>query len=269
VATSPDRERLASYVLGANDDIWLYDIQRHLPTRFTFAGGNNWYPLWSLDGKYIVYTAERGAAPNLFWKPADGSASEERLARGTYVQVATSWSPDGKLLAFHQGNASGNTDIWTLPMGGGRTPIPFLQTKFNEDFASFSPDGRWITYSSNESGTSEIFAAPYPKGNTKLQISIGGGAFPFWIKRNGGEEIIYYDFTRKAMMRVPMTPSSVVRPGRAEVLISLPEHPLWRPDVSPDGEHIVVVIAGEQTHLTKLVVAVNWFEELKKQLAAK
>ena len=269
VEVSPDREHIASYMLAANDDIWVYDIQRHLSTRFTFGGGNNWYPRWTPDGKHIVYTAERAAAPNLFWKSTDGSGTEERLARGPYTQLATSWSPDGKLLAFHQSNAAGNFDVWVLAMEGDRTPRPFAQTKFNEEFASFSPDGRWLAYQSDESGQPEIYAVPFPKGDGKWRISPGGGTFPCWVKGKSGEEIIYFNSDDHRFLRVPITFTPDLHPGRAEELFRLPDNPLYMPDISPDGEQIAVVLPGQQTRLTKLVVVVNWFEELKKQLASK
>jgi len=267
VAISFDRQRIATYISAANDDIWVYDIQRHLPTRFTFGGGNNWYPLWTPDGKRIIYAAERGGPANLFWKSADGGGTEERLATGPTTQYPTSWTSDGKLLAFHQANATGNSDLWILPLEGGRTPRPFLQTRFNEEFASFSPDGHWLVYQSNESGQPEVYAVPFPKGEGKSQISTGGGMHPHWTK--AGREIIYYKPSTMSFMRVPVTLSPGLHPGNAEELFRLPDAPFYMPDVSPDGEHIAVVLAGQQLQVTKLIVVVNWFEELKKQLAAK
>ena len=267
VAVSPDRGRVAYYRLAANDDIWTYDLKRHMGTRFTFAGGNNWYPLWSPDGKHLVYTAERGGPPNLFWKPVNGTGPEERLATGASTQYATGWSHDGRFLAFHQANDEGNTDIWILPMEGDRKPRRFLGTKFDESFASFSPDGRWLAYTSNESGQSEVYVTAFPSGEGKWQVSIDGGMYPKWTK--GGSEMIYLDQINESMVSVPVVYSPEFHPGKGNVLFQLSSEPEFVPDVSPDGERIAIAHRGKQAQITKLIVVVNWFEELRKQLAAK
>jgi Tol biopolymer transport system component len=264
VALSPDRQRIAAYMNAANDDVWVYDIQRRLRTRFTFGGGNNWYPLWTPDGKHIVYTAERGGPANLFWRSVDGSAMEQRLARSGEAQYPTSCSSDGRYLAFHQVNSAGNFDIWTLRLDGDRTPRAFLYSQFDESFASFSPDGHWLCYQSNESGQFEVYAVPFPQGEGKWQISTGGGISPSWVK--GGREIIYYKPTTKSFMRVPITYTPDVHPGQSEELFRIRSAPIYLPNVSPDGEHIAVDLPGPQSQLTKLIVVVNWLEELKKQL---
>jgi Tol biopolymer transport system component len=197
----------------------------------------------------------------------DGTGPEERLASGASTQFANGWSHDGRFLAYHQANEAGNTDVWILPMGGDRKPRRFLGTKFDESFASFSPDGRWLAYSSNESGEWEVYATSFPGGEGKWQISTGGGTNPTWTK--GGSEIIFYNSRRHGMMSVPITYSPDLHPGKGSELFQLSSDPDYVPDVSPDGEHIAVAQRGKQAQITKLIVVVNWFEELKKQLAAK
>jgi len=267
VSISPDQNRLAYYQQAANDDIWIYDVQRRIRTRFTFAGGNNWYPLWSLDGKHLVYTAERGGPPNLFWKPTDGTGEEERLATGLMTQFATGWSPDGKFLVYHQPNDEGDADVWILPIEGDRKPRAFLHSKFDELSASISPDGRWMAYESNESGKYEVYATSYPKGEGKWQISTGGGNAPSWTK--GGAEIIYLNYEDLSFVKVPISYTPDLHPGRGEKLFELPDPPIYSPHVSADGERISVALPGKRSRVSSLVVVVNWFEELKKQLGTK
>ena len=264
IALSPDRNRIATYMNAANDDVWVYDIRRRLGTRFTFGGGNNWYPLWTPDGRHIIYTAERGGPANLFWRSVDGSAPEQRLAASGEAQYPTACSLDGRFVAFHQMNSAGNADIWTVQLDGDRTPRAFLHSRFDESFAAFSPDGRWLCYQSNESGQFEIYAVPFPRGDGKWQISTGGGISPSWVK--GGREIIYYRPSTKSFMRVPIAYAPDVHPGESEELFRIRSEPVYLPNVSADGEHIAVVLPGPQSHLKNLVVVVNWFEELKKQL---
>jgi len=267
VSLSPDRRRIATYMNAANDDVWVYDIQRHLRTRFTFGGGNNWYPIWTTDGRHIIYTAERGGAANLFWRSVDGSGTEQRLATCPEAQYPTSCSTDGRFLAYHQLSAAGKFDIWVLPLNGGGAPRRFLHSPFDESFASFSPDGHWLCYQSDESGQFEVYAVPFPKGEGKWQISTGGGISPSWVK--GGSEIIYYRPSTKSFMRVPISYDPDVRPGESLELFRLGSTPIYLPDVAPDGEHITVTLPGPQSQLTKLVVVVNWFEELKKAVKSR
>jgi serine/threonine-protein kinase len=257
---SPDRQRVAAQHYAANDDIWIHHVERDIQTRFTFAGGNNWYPIWMPDGNQIVYTSERDGAANLFIRSTDGSGTERRIAQSPFRQICESVSQDGKILSFRQDNEERKGDIWTVGIDEGSTPKPFLQTRFNEHTGRISPDSRWMAYASDESGGLEIFVRPFPAGQGKWQISIGGGSHPFWSK--GGKEILYIapDLTVNA---VPIDYNPGFRPGRSIKLFKLPKAPI-DVDVTADGERIATTSYGERVHISELVVIVNWFEELRR-----
>jgi Tol biopolymer transport system component/predicted Ser/Thr protein kinase len=257
---SADRKRVAAQLFAANDDIWTFDVERQLPTRFTFAGGNNWYPLWTPDGKNLVFTAEREGSPNLFIKSADGTGTEKRLARSPYRQWPRSFTPDGKTLLYEEGNKDANSDLWTLSLDGSRPPAPVLNSRFNEVQGVISPDGRWLAYCSNESGGPEVYVRPFPAGDGKWQISTSGGQDPKWTK--GGREIVYLSSDR-GITSVPVDYTGAFRPGRGSVLLRLAKDPT-DVDVSPDGERITVSTFGDAVDIDRLVVVLNWFEELKR-----
>ena len=148
---SPDGQKIATDINAANDDIWVYNIPRGTLTRLTFAGGNNNFPIWSSDGNSIVYAGEKGKYPNLYKRALDGSGTEEQLTTDSNTKVPVSMSPDGKYLSFEQ-----NGDLWILPMEGDHKPFPLVQSPANEHGGIFSPDGRYVAYSSDQSGKSEV-----------------------------------------------------------------------------------------------------------------
>ncbi|MBF8295159.1 MAG: serine/threonine protein kinase [Bacteroidetes bacterium] len=261
---SPDGQKLATTIQAANDDIWIYHTLRKTLTRFTFGGGNSSFPIWSPDGKYVVYAAERGTVVDIFRKPWDGSRAEERLSNGLSVSEISSYAPDGKTIAFVQ-----NGDIWMLPLDGDRTPRPFLNAAANEATPRFSPDGRWLAYSSNESGNDEVYVVPYPRGEGKFQISSGGGAVPFWT-RDGKELFFVTSGTQNRrrrgsgmIMSVQITGTAPFDYSAERVVATLPST-ITVTDIAANGQQFVVTafraqLAGQ----SDLTVVLEWFEDLK------
>ena len=128
-------------------DIWLIDIARNTPSRFTFDPSWDFAPVWSPDGSRIVFSSTRDGGPNLYVKPASGTSNEELLFKSSSLKTPTDWSSDGKIILYSERNAKGKDDIWVLALEGDRTPRPFLQDEFNKGGAKFSPDGKWVAYS--------------------------------------------------------------------------------------------------------------------------
>ena len=194
----------------------------------------------------------------------------ERLTTGARVQNLTSWSGDGQLLAFFEPGTNTQRDIWVLQMSDRKVQL-FLQTPFNEGAASFSPDGHWLAYLSNESGRPEIYVQPYPGPGGKWQISTDGGTEPLW-NRNG-RELFYRSGNR--MMAVQVSTQPTFSAGKPAMLFEKEYAASQFPatgiayDVSPDGQRFLMVKEIEQSSsATQINVVLNWFEELKRRVPA-
>ena len=178
---SPDGQRLALEVTeGSGTDIWVYDWQRDTMTRLTFTGNAN-APLWSPDGRYIAF---RALGEGMSVTRSDGSGKPQPLTQSKNLQNPWSFTPDGKRLAFYETGSKTLNDLWTVPLesdsAGLRAGKPevFLQTPANERYPSFSPDGRWMAYASDESGTFQVYVRAFPDKGGKWQISNSGGTYP-------------------------------------------------------------------------------------------
>ncbi|MBZ5662512.1 MAG: protein kinase [Acidobacteriia bacterium] len=271
---SPDGRRVAVAIEEQETQTWLYDLSRETLTRLTFDGIANYNPVWRPDGKRIAFQSSKEGRLNIFWQLADGSGGLERLSTSEYNNAPNSWSPDGQLLAFIQINPTTGYDIWVLRMddpstGSGqvRKAQPFLQTPFNEGAPRFSPDGRWLAYTSDESGRNEIYVQPYPGPGGKSQISTDGGTEPVW--NPNGRELFYRSGDK--MMAVEIATQPGFAAGKARMLFEgqyVPT-PATFPnyDVSPDGQRFLMLKAAEQaTAPNQINVVLNWFEELKQKV---
>jgi serine/threonine-protein kinase len=270
---SRDGRKLAVGIAEQETQIWLYDLSTEALSRFTFEGNTNTNPTWTPDGKWIAFQSNKEGPPDLFWQLADGSGGLERLTISEHTQVPTSWSPDGQMLTFFEVDPSTQRDIWVLRMGDPsagsgqvRKVPPFLQTRFDESAARFSPDGRWLAYLSNESGRYEIYVQPYPGPGGKWQISTEGGSEPVW--NPNGQELFYRSGGK--MMAVDITTQPGFARGKPRVLFEgqYEPTPATTPnyDVSPDGQRFLMLKPSEQEAPTQINVVLNWFEELKRRV---
>jgi eukaryotic-like serine/threonine-protein kinase len=268
---SPDGRRIAVSTGLPGTPIFLYDLSRETLTRFTFEGTFNQFPNWTPDGKRIAFDSNlQGPVVNLFWQLADGSGGLERLTTDEFSNWPTSWSPDGQLLAYVEGNPTTAWDIWVLRMSD-RKAQPFVRTPANEGGPRFSPDGRWMAYASDESGPWEVYVQPYPGPGGKWQISTGSGTEPVW--NPNGKELFYRSGDK--MMAVDIATQPGFSTGNPHTLFEGPYQlslsPIAAYDVSADGQRFLMVKPDEQissTSLTQIVVVLNWFEELKQKVPA-
>jgi Tol biopolymer transport system component len=265
---SPDNKNLAvSIPTGSNTDIWLYDVARGLPTRFTSDPASDFEAVWSPDGRTIVFSSSRKGHLDLYRKSANGLGAEEPLYMDNLAKRALSISPDGKFLLYHAaGDLKTGRDLWILPdplgKSGAAKPYPFLRTEFNEGNGKFSPDGHWIAYESDETGRTETYVAPFPGPGAKRQISTTGGLQPRW--RADGKEIFYIAPDQKLMAAEVTIKGGEIQTGEVRALFG----PVligdgYQYDVSADGQRILAV-TPRQNAAEPLTIVQNWPAGLKK-----
>ena len=266
LSLSPDGREIAMTVEGASWNIWVYHLDRGTLTRLTFENDNR-DPLWTPDGKRVVYTSLRNGLYGLYWRPADGSGPEELLSASKNWVFANSWSADGRFLAFGQQDAETGFDILILPVGGDRKPYPFVRSSFREWFGEFSPDGRWIAYESNESGRSEVYLRPFPGPGGKWQVSTEGGARPEWSR--DGRELFYFESDR--MMRVTVDSGHALAVGRPELLFPCNCLNSGRYyEVTPDAKHFLLIQNAQPVSpVAQINLVLGWGSELERQMREK
>ena len=260
---SPDGQRIAATIRGESNDVWVYDIAGQTLTRVTFEG-NNQFPIWTPDGKRVTFRATRGGTRNIWWTPVDGSGTDEQLTSGDHNQTPDFWSPDGQMLVYRDSDLVTRDDLWVLPLEGERKARPILQTPFSERGARISTDGQWLAYFSDESGQYEIYVQSFPGLGGKRQVSTEGGREPAWARN--GRELFFRN--RNKMMAVDIQTQPTFSTGKPRLLFEISPSLLAFSrmfDVTPDGQHFLMVKLSEQElPATQLIVVQNWFEELKR-----
>ncbi|MBL7185383.1 MAG: serine/threonine-protein kinase [Phycisphaerae bacterium] len=267
---SPDGESLlvVETQTEPKPHLWVFDLARGSKRRFTDERGDTYWGIWSPDGKQIVFNSSLGGATmDLYSKPADGSAQEKRLTEGTLTLVPKSWADDGKTLIITQA-VGPNTgfDIEILPYEAAGTPQPLINTRFNEFHPTISPSGRWLAYSSDESGRAEIYIKPYPGPAGAIPVTTDGGREPVWDPSE--KELYYRDDNGDKLFKVSVLTEPAVQVGSPELLFegrffgSLN----WgrNYDISPKGDFFVLIEEGETQPATQINVVLNWSEELKR-----
>jgi Tol biopolymer transport system component len=243
------------------------DIARGATSRLTFSAGEDESPVWAANGSRVAYGGSVLIGRRLLnWKRADGGGSEETLWEGGTHTHLSSASADGMLLAFTDYDSISSGDIWTLPLTGERKPRLFLKTPFNEYDAKFSPDGRWLAYTSDESGRTEVYVQAFPGPGGKWQVSVNGGHSPVWARN--GRELFYRNASHTLAVSVPA--GATFSPGTPQTLFSgeFSETPRLEAnyDVAPDGRFLVVKGTKTAGLITSYIVVLNLMEELKSRI---
>jgi len=260
---SPDGGRVAlGMVRGASQDIWIADLVRGSTSRLT-TDGDAVSALWSPDGNEVVYTSSEPGQYNLFRKRVYDSAAPMRLTESAHAQIATSWSPDGRRLLFNDVDPMTRIDVWQLSLDDARKLSPILKTAAREQSATFSSDGKWIAYQSDESGRFEVYVQSYPDPAERRQVSTDGGIQPWW-SRDGrelvyasGDEVLSVSFDAKGL-----------RLGKPQRLFRASFVAKPRPigGLTPDGRRFLLLDDVVPDPRPPLTVVVNWFQELRQRV---
>jgi serine/threonine protein kinase/Tol biopolymer transport system component len=252
-ALSPDGGRI---VVRIGRDLWLHDLKRSSWNRLTFSGYNA-YPVWTHDGRGIVYSSNQGGDLDIYLLSVTGTGSPTRLLQRPSLQVPCSVAPDGTV-GFVETQAT-SRDIWVL--SPDQKLSPFLTTPFYEGMCRFSPDGRYIAYTSDESGRREVYVQPFPGPGEKVAISTNGGTYPVWSR--DGSELFFRQ--GDAMMVVDVKTSPVFSASRERQLFASTDFGFRIDfDVSADGKHFLMVHRDPGSWPTQLQVVLNWFDEVHR-----
>ena len=270
VALSPDAKSLAVTVLkGTAQDIWVKQIPTGPFSRVTFGDTAHFRGAWTGDGRSVVYISDLGAgAGEPVLRRADGTGAPEVLLRSKSVSFGQAVpTRDGRWLVLRRSTAEqGAGDLYAVKIGD-TTLVPLVTTPAVEMSPAVSPDGRWLAYSSDESGTAEVYVRPFPDAATaRWQVSSNGGTNPVW-SRDGRE--LFYLSGRGEMASVPIKPGPTFNPGEPTPLFSVGPFTVNGNagvfDVSPDGKRFLMIRPVAGLGETELVVVQNWFEELKQR----
>jgi len=243
---------------AGNIDLWVHDLERGTASRFTFAAGGDGGPLWARDGESIIYTSGLEGTNSLVRKAASGTGATETLLTSDAPVIAGAITPDGKHLLYMTTGENTSWDIMALPLDGSGEVFPLLNSEFVEVRPSFSPDGRWFAYNSNESGKMEVYVRQFPGPGGQWQISTDGGSEAIWSA--DGREIFYIDSGRN-LVSVPVATGATLEAGLPEMLFDPPIFPVTQREryvATRDGEKFLMLSTTSGVSVRPTTVVLNW-----------
>ncbi len=248
---SPDGRRAG---VTNGPDIWIVDLARAMPTRFAATMSTEATMVWSPDGRQMAYVSKQTGRSEIFVGSPDGAGTPELVpTTDALFKYVEDWSPDGRFVVFRTVSPSTQGDLWLLPMTGDRKPQPYLVSAYAERNARVSPDGGWLAYESDESGTTEVYVQSFPNPGKKVRVSSDGGSFPSWSRR--GKELLY--FSRDGTLTsVPVEAGAEFRPGERRPLFKASDL-VTGAEVSADGERFLVSESAEAPR-REIGLFVNW-----------
>ena len=256
---------------GKDRVVWIYDLDGKSAVRRLTFGGKNGFPIYSADGKRIIFSSDRDGGSALFWQAADGSGTPERLTKpvvGRDFQHPEAVSPDGRVLTLDK---AGNS-IWVLELDGDRTPkeLAYSQSRGDSFATTFSRDGRWIAY--HDLG--QVYVEPYPPTGARYLVTKDGGVTPVWSA--DGKELFFMKNGLLQAVSVRTQPTVTFSLPAALPITGIARDPGANRiyDVTPDGKQFVVLLppgatSGDARQTLQIQVVLNWLEELKARMPVK
>ena len=279
VQLSPDGRTVAFDIYDAssrNRDIWLFDPARGRKTRFTFDPSVDEVPIWSPDGKRILFHSDRKGHYDLYVKTTSGAGVEESLYESPLPETPFDWSSDGKFISFGTTDPKSQSDLWIFPLEGERRPFVFLQTDFDEQAGMFSPDTRWIAYESNESGNYEVYIRPFIGADGKIalnetrkwQVSANGVAVASSLRwSRDGKQLYYVSSDNRMMVADVKSDGETLDIGTLTPLFEMPSKgwSCFFSDVTADGKRFLLASAFGGHSSPPLTLVTHWEKELTKK----
>jgi Tol biopolymer transport system component len=267
--SSNGRKALVDRYVRENRDIYMIDAETGSTDRFTFDPAAEGWAVWSPDGSQVIFTSERTNMGDLYKKSSSGG-KEELFCESPLRKFPMDWSPDGRHFLYVDSNPKTFLDIWVKPLFGDGKPFEFEKTSYEEGDAQFSPDGRWVAYQSNQSGTFEIWVKAFPDTGYKQQITDGGGIEARW---NGNGKELFYIARDGKMMAIPIQAGGqslqkgspialfqtrIVQGGDPSV------HPKQQYAVTRDGQRFLINTIVDESTARPITIVTNWARALRK-----
>jgi eukaryotic-like serine/threonine-protein kinase len=255
--------RRSGSTMTFSSDIWVLDLARGgQPQRITDDPAAEFDPIWSRDGRTLVFNSNRAGPFALYRRPADGSGIDERIAAHDVGLTTPDWSPVADVLLYTVDSDGGRPDIWMLPIGSGATPSPFLAAAYREHQPAFSPDGRWVAYTSSVSGRDEVYVRAFTGDTRQFAVSLEGGSAPRW--RGDGREIFFLAPDR-SMMAAPVetTGMRIDPPVRlfGTQLDLTNGHPYV---VTSDGQRFLFGVPEGAASVSGVSIVTNWLAAVRR-----
>ncbi|HKH70702.1 MAG TPA: protein kinase, partial [Vicinamibacterales bacterium] len=260
IALSPDGKRIAFDRYSSTDqDVWVYDIERQLSSRFTSQGPFNNVPVWAPDSGTIAFATGRNGGVDIYQRKVGVTGDDDAVLRVNAIPILfpSDWSPDGKYLMYYRTDTKTRLDTWVLPLFGDRTPMKILGTPYNESQGQFAPDGKSFAFVSDESGQQQVYLQSFPSSTRRGQVSTGGGTQPRW--RPDGRELFYLAPDGK-MMSVSIRGNDTLETDAPRPMFNTPlDSRALRQTyaVAPDGQRFLLQMPSASSSST-LTVVLNW-----------
>jgi Tol biopolymer transport system component len=263
LAISPDGRQavFVQSVSPSESSLWLVDLARGGASRLSTGAGRNDTPVWSPDGSRVVWASDRTGPQNIYVKNLHDAAPEQLLwGSDLPFKGPVAWSPDGSKLLLVQLDPESAQNIYLLDASGKTPPTPFVIGPTRESLATVSPDGRWVAYSSDESGRFQLYVQPFPGPGRKVQVSESGAIIAWWSRDS--RRLTFVNDSLRSLWRVTMTPGPTMMAGTPKQIASLPSDSIFGA-MMPD-ESRFLVLSPERTGSGSITVVQNWRATLRR-----